>query len=92
MSPRQRRSGGCIHSVTLYHAEGCRLCDRARDTLEFVRSEVGFELTEVDITGVPELEALHREWLPVVEIDGARAFVYHIDEAALRRRLSGAPR
>jgi len=27
----------------------------------------------------------------VVEIDGERAFVYYIDEAALRRRLSQAP-
>jgi hypothetical protein len=41
----------------------------------------------VDITGDPELEARHREWLPVVEIDGERAFVYYLDEAALLRRL-----
>jgi hypothetical protein len=41
----------------------------------------------VDITGDEALEARYREWLPVVEIDGERAFVYYIDEAALRRRL-----
>jgi hypothetical protein len=41
----------------------------------------------VDITGDPELEARYREWLPVVEIDGERAFVYYVDEAALRRKL-----
>jgi hypothetical protein len=41
----------------------------------------------VDITGDPGLEARYREWLPVLEIDGARAFVYHIDEAALLRKL-----
>ena len=51
-------------------------------------SECGFELTEVDITGDPELEARYREWLPVVEIDGQRAFVYYVDEAAFRRKLS----
>jgi hypothetical protein len=45
-------------------------------------------LREVEIDGDPELEALYREWLPVVEIDGERAFVYHVDEAALRRKLS----
>jgi hypothetical protein len=36
---------------------------------------------------VPELEERYREWLPVVEIDGARAFVYHVDEEAFVRKL-----
>ena len=44
----------------------------------------------VDITGDDALEERYREWLPVVEIDGARAFVYYVDEAALRRKLSQA--
>jgi hypothetical protein len=39
---------------------------------------------------VEELEAAHREWLPVVEIDGRRAFVYFVDESSLRRKLSQA--
>ena len=42
----------------------------------------------VDITGDEALEERYREWLPVVEIDGSRAFVYYVDEAALRRKLS----
>ena len=70
--------------VVLYHAQGCHLCDRARDVLD----RVGAAYQSVDITGVEELEATYREWLPVVEIDGARAFVYYVDEAALRRRLA----
>jgi hypothetical protein len=52
--------------------------------------ECDFALAEVDISGDPALEASHREWLPVVEIDGERAFVYYVEEAALRRRLSRA--
>jgi len=44
-------------------------------------------LREVDVTGDPELEARYREWLPVVEIDGVRAFVYYLDEASFRRKL-----
>jgi hypothetical protein len=47
---------------------------------------------EVDISGDAELEASYREWLPVVEIDGERAFVYFVDEAAFRRRISRARR
>jgi hypothetical protein len=42
----------------------------------------------VDITGDEALEAGYREWLPVLEIDGERAFVYYIDEPALLRKLA----
>jgi hypothetical protein len=47
----------------------------------------GVAYDEVDITGVPELEAAYRAWLPVVEIDGERAFVYHVQPEGLRRKL-----
>jgi hypothetical protein len=46
------------------------------------------EFEEVDVGGDPELEARYREWLPVVEIDGRRAFVYYVDPQALRRKLA----
>jgi hypothetical protein len=52
-----------------------------------VLDESGVTYEDVDITGDPELEAAYREWLPVVEIDGERAFVYFVDSAALRRKL-----
>jgi glutaredoxin len=74
--------------VTLFHANGCHLCERARGTLAELRGEHAFDYEEVDIGGDPELEARYREWLPVVEIDGERAFVYHVDPAAFIRKLA----
>jgi glutaredoxin len=71
----------------LYRAAGCHLCERAQEQLARVRAEVGFDYEEVDIGGDERLEAEYREWLPVVEIDGERAFVYHLDEAAFVRKL-----
>jgi len=56
--------------------------------LESVRAEQSFELEEVDIEGDPELEARYREWLPVVEIDGERAFTYFVHPDSLRQRLA----
>ncbi|HEX6662249.1 MAG TPA: glutaredoxin family protein [Gaiellaceae bacterium] len=70
--------------VVLYHAAGCHLCERARAVIE--ASGTPFE--EVDIGGDQELEARYREWLPVVEIDGERAFVYYVDPDAFRRKLA----
>ena len=58
--------------------------------LESVRADDPFELEEVDISGDPELEERYREWLPVVEIDGERAFTYFVTPDALRRRLAQA--
>jgi hypothetical protein len=74
--------------VVLYHALGCHLCERARKIVAEVREEVPFELDEVEIDGDPELEARYREWLPVVEIEGERAFVYYVDPTALRRKVA----
>jgi hypothetical protein len=47
-----------------------------------------FELEEIDIGGDPDLEARYREWLPVVEIDGERVFVYYVDPGAFRRKIA----
>jgi len=72
----------------LYHAPGCHLCDRARQTLNELAGELSFEPVEIDISDDPELEARYREWLPVVEIDGEQAFVYVVTPEAFRRRLA----
>ncbi|HEY5659885.1 MAG TPA: glutaredoxin family protein [Gaiellaceae bacterium] len=72
-----------VARVVLYHAPGCSLCDKARDVL----AASGEPFDEIDISGDPELEARHREWLPVVEIDGERAFVYFVDATAFRHKL-----
>ncbi|MDP8910692.1 MAG: glutaredoxin family protein [Actinomycetota bacterium] len=75
-------------AVVLYSAPACHLCDRARVVITALRDEVEFSLTEIDITGDEELEARYREWLPVVEIDGRRAFVYYVDREQLRQKLA----
>jgi glutaredoxin len=76
--------------VVVYHAQGCHLCEQALARLSALRRELGFELEAVDITGDPALEAAHREWLPVVEIDGRRRFTYHVQEEPFRRAVAQA--
>jgi hypothetical protein len=49
-----------------------------------------FDLEEVDISGDEALEAEYREWLPVVEIDGERAFTFFVEPESLRRKLAQA--
>jgi glutaredoxin len=77
-------------NVTVFHAQGCHLCERAVDQLRAFRAELEFDLEEIDITGVEHLEAKYREWLPVVEIDGRRRFTYHLQPDAFRRAVAEA--
>jgi glutaredoxin len=76
--------------VVLYTAQGCHLCDTARRVLDGLRAELDFDLREVDITGDDDLERRYREWIPVVEIDGERAFTYYVQPDPFRRRLGVA--
>jgi glutaredoxin len=86
----QQRISPSPPKVVLYGAPECSLCERARATLEGLRTELDFELVEVDISGDAELEQRYRELIPVVEIDGRQAFTYYVHVDAFRRRLAQA--
>jgi hypothetical protein len=47
----------------------------------------GGDFQLVDIGGDAELEAAYRTSIPVVEIDGERAFTFYVQPDALRQRL-----
>jgi len=78
------------HSVVVYHASGCHLCERALEQVQQLQRELGFELELVDIAGDDALEAEYREWLPVVEIDGRRRFTYFVQPEPFRRAVAQA--
>jgi glutaredoxin len=74
--------------VTLYGKPGCHLCEEAREVVEQVRQRRPFELDEVDITRDPSLEALYRERIPVVAIDGQEALELVIEASELEHCLA----
>jgi glutaredoxin len=74
--------------VVVYWADGCHLCEPAKQTARDVCGRLGVALEEVDITGDPDLERRYRESIPVVEIDGRRAFKYFVDAEDLAARLA----
>ncbi len=77
-------------NVTVFHADGCHLCERALAQVRELQEELGFDLREVDTGGDEELEAAYREWIPVVEIDGRRRFTYFLNVEAFRRAVAQA--
>ena len=76
-----------VATVTLYTKPDCPLCDDAREALERVRARRPFELHMVDITTDERLNKRYRERIPVIAIDGADTFDYHVDERALEHMV-----
>jgi glutaredoxin len=76
-----------MSAVTLYSKPDCHLCAQARETLLELRSDMAFELHEVDITTDEALHRAYFERIPVVALDGQELFEYFVDEALLRERL-----
>lgn len=74
--------------LILYTKQDCCLCEEALETLEAVREEIGFDIREVDISSDRALDARYGELVPVVEIDGVKAFEYRVDAQDLRDRLA----
>lgn len=72
-----------LPSVTLYTRKGCHLCDVAKQVLR----DAGLAIEEVDIDQDPQLQARYNDEVPVVFINGKKAFKYRVDPQELRRRL-----
>jgi len=77
-----------MHDVVLYTRDRCSLCRTAKAAILALRREFAFEFREIDIGWSGELYEEHKHDIPVVEIDGQRAFKHRVDAAVLKERLS----
>lgn len=75
------------HELLIYTKTGCHLCEEMKAILEHVRSDVPFELNEVDVTSDPELEARFGQEIPVLFVNGRKAFKFRTTERKVRLRL-----
>ncbi|MBI3665673.1 MAG: glutaredoxin family protein [Acidobacteria bacterium] len=73
--------------VTLYTRSGCCLCETAKEQLARARRRAQFELEEIDIDSDPALRALYDEEIPVVAINGRKAFKYTVEEKEFLKKL-----
>jgi glutaredoxin len=74
--------------VTLYTRAGCCLCSEAKQVLAAARGRAPFELEEIDIDRHPEWLALYHEEVPVIAIDGRKAFKYKVSMDEFLKRLA----
>ncbi|MGB7189037.1 MAG: glutaredoxin family protein [Acidobacteriaceae bacterium] len=83
-----------MHDVVVYSRAGCHLCDVVKATLSSMRGKAAeqgadFAWREVDIDADPELRRKYNEEVPVVVIDGRKAFKYRMSEREFLRALKG---
>ena len=76
--------------LILYGRRDCHLCDEMKTVVEEVRRAHPFDLEIVDVDDDPALAAAYGLEVPVLTIDGRKAFKYRVDAASLRRRLRRA--
>ena len=78
-----------MHEVVVYSRTGCHLCEIVEETLTQLAGEADFQWRAVDIDGDPELRERFNEEVPVVFIDGRKAFKYRMDRQQFLRALAG---
>ncbi len=76
--------------VEIYSKPDCSLCHEAKQVLEEVRAHLDFELIEVNIESDPVLYERYRYDIPVVFVDGQKAFKHRLDRSAVEHRLRRA--
>ncbi len=73
--------------VELFSKPDCPLCDDAKAVIAEVRARVPFILKEVNIESDPALFERHRYDIPVVFIDGKKAFKHRLTAREFQARL-----
>lgn len=75
------------HEVIVYSRKGCHLCEIVKETLSKLERRGSFTWREVDVDGDDGLRRQFSDELPVVFIDGKKAFKYRMAEREFLRRL-----
>ena len=74
--------------VTLYTRAGCHLCDDAKKVIADARRRVSFDYEERDIETDADLRRLYTDEVPVIAIDGRKAFKYRVEVREFLERLA----
>ncbi len=76
------------HNVVVYSRKGCHLCEVVKESLSKLSRRGGFTWQEIDVDADPDLRRQYNDEVPVVFINGRKAFKYHMDEKEFLRKLA----
>jgi glutaredoxin len=73
--------------LLLYTRKDCCLCEEMKSTLSRVAGRVPFVLEEIDVDTSPALQEKYGNEVPLLFINGRKAFKYRLTAKELEQRL-----
>ncbi len=73
--------------IRLYTRMDCCLCEEMKGVVRDVAEEVPLEVEEVDVDSEPDLREKFGGEVPVLFIDGRKAFKYRVAAKELKKKL-----
>ena len=76
-----------IRHLVLYSRNDCCLCEDMKTVINRVAGKIPLSLEEIDVDTSTELRNAYGEEVPVLYIDGRKAFKYNVTARELEKRL-----
>ena len=76
-----------IRHLVLYSRNDCCLCEDMKTVINRVAGKIPLSLEEIDVDTSMELRNAYGEEVPVLYIDGRKAFKYNVTARELEKRL-----
>jgi len=73
--------------LTLYTRRDCCLCEEMKEVVRKVGGELPLETEEIDVDSAPDLQEKYGNEVPLLFINGRKAFKHRATEEALKKRL-----
>lgn len=73
--------------VLLYTRKDCCLCDEMKAAVRAVAEKIPLQIEEIDVDRTPELAERYGSEVPVLFINGRKAFKYRVTAEELAKRL-----
>ena len=73
--------------VEIYAKKGCCLCKEVKEVIGRVRQQIPFNFKEVDISLNEDLMRMYNDHVPVVYINGKKAFKFKVDELEFKKKV-----
>ena len=73
--------------LQIYTRKNCCLCEEMKNVIRAAKAPFPITLDEIDVDAAAELQVLYGEEVPVLFINGRKAFKYRVTAQELQKRF-----
>lgn len=89
---KNRPAAVALPEIVLYSKPACCLCEQVKEQLTRIQEEHKFVLHEINILEDLAVYKLFKDEIPVIFVNGKKAFKYRLDEKRFIRMLKSSGR